>query len=93
MTNEAFENQAAKEVTNASDSKFPQEIEVAFTLKLTVDDQSERDYWLVSGTTNVTLDAIADLMDVVGDNNSMLLKSVNGLTYAQIQHAFAEREV
>jgi hypothetical protein len=73
-------------------SKFPQLIEVTLTLKVAVHDQAERDYWLDPNTGAATLDAVADFTDVINDNYSAELVSVNGLTYAQIQQAIAEHE-
>jgi hypothetical protein len=74
-------------------TEFPQQIEVTFTLIVEVSDQEDRDYWLEPGTTRPTLNAIADMMDMACDNCPANLKSVNGLTYAQIKQAMSEREV
>jgi hypothetical protein len=73
--------------------KFPQLIEVTLTFKVEVLDQAERDYWLDPNTGAATLDIVADFTDVINDNFSAELVSVNGLTYAQIQQAIAEHEV
>ncbi len=78
-------------VTVSPDSTFPQEIEVTFTLKLVVDDQAERDFWLEAGTTNVTLDAVVDIFYMLSDTISPV-NSVNGLTRAQLRQIMAERE-
>jgi hypothetical protein len=93
MTDVVVEPQQEKEITTSPEPVFPQEIEVTFVLKLTVEDQTERDYWLETGTTNVTLDAAADIMDMLCDNCAAGLESVNGLTYTQIHQALAKREV
>lgn len=77
--------------TPAVSTVFPQEIEVTLTLKLTMINQLERDYWLEPSTTNVTLDAVADIFDILGDSN-VAPKSINGYTYSQLQQAMAERE-
>jgi hypothetical protein len=89
MTDVVVEPQA---VIASPDSTFPQEIKVTFTLKLIVNDQADRDYWLEPGTSTTALDAVADVVDMIGENCSSDIKSMNGLTYAQIQQAFAERE-
>jgi hypothetical protein len=89
MTDAAVESQP---VTASPNPTFPQQIEVTFTLKLTVDSQAERDCWLEAGTTNATLDAAADIMDMLCDW-APALESVNGLTYTQIQQAFAKRDI
>jgi hypothetical protein len=78
---------------NVPDSTFPRQIEVTFILRLTVDDQFDRDYWLETGTDKVTLDAIADVTDILLDNLNPALETVNGLTYEQIKQAMADREV
>ncbi len=80
-------------VTASPNPTFPQQIEVTFTFKLTMDDQVQRNYWLEEGTTNVTLDAVADVMDMFCDNFGVSLESVNGLTNTQIQQAFAKRDI
>ena len=71
---------------------FPQQIEVTFTLKLTVNEQLERDFWFEPGTTNVTLDAVADIFDILSDYYSTL-ESVDNLTPEQIQQAMSKREI
>jgi hypothetical protein len=78
--------------TPAVSTVFPQEIELTLTLKYIANDQDERDYWLEPSTTNVTLDAVADIFDILGDSN-VAPKSINGYTYAQLQQAMSEREV
>jgi hypothetical protein len=74
-------------------TEFPQQIEVTFTLVVEVNDQEGRDYWLEPGTTKPTLNAIADMMDMACDSLVSAPKSVNGLTYRQIEQAMSEREV
>jgi hypothetical protein len=78
--------------TPAVSTVFPQQIEVTFTLKLTVNEQLERDFWFEPGTTNVTLDAAADIFDILSDYYP-ILESVNNLTHEQIQQVMSEREV
>ena len=90
MTDAAVESQP---VTASPNPTFPQQIEVTFTFKLNVDDEAQRNYWLEEGTTNVTLDAVADVMDMFCDNFGVSLESVNGLTNTQIQQAFAKRDI
>jgi hypothetical protein len=87
MTDVVVEPQA---VIASPDSTFPQEIKVTFTLKLIVNDQADRDYWLEPGTSTTALDAVADFTDVINDNYSAELVSMNGLTYAQIQQAMSD---
>jgi hypothetical protein len=72
-------------VKTNSEPTFPQQI--------TVNDQKERDSWLVPGTTSAALDAIADVMDIFCCNTEFLIEYVNNLTYAQIQKALSDREV
>jgi hypothetical protein len=90
MADVAIESQP---VTASPNPTFPQQIEVTFTFKLNVDSQAERDYWLEAGTTNTTLDAVADVMDMLCDNCAASLESVNGLTYAQIQQTMSKRDI
>jgi hypothetical protein len=90
MTDAAVESQP---VTASPNPTFPRQIEVTFTLKLNVDNEAQRNYWLEEGTTNVTLDAVADVMDMFCDNFGVSLESVNGLTNTQIQQAFAKRDI
>ena len=71
---------------------FPQQIEVTFTLKLIVNEQPERDFWLEPGTTNVTLYSVADIFDILSDCYPTL-ESVNNFTYWQIQQAMSERDI
>jgi hypothetical protein len=89
MTDVVVEPQA---VIASPASTFPQEIEVTFTLKLTVNGQLERDFWFEPGTTDVTLDAIADTFDMLSDGISPV-NSINGYTYAQLQQAMSERDI
>jgi len=90
MADAAVESQP---VTASPNPTFPQQIEVTLTLKLNVDNEAQRNYWLEKGTTNVTLDAVADVMDMFCDNFGVSLESVNGLTNTQIQQAFAKRDI
>jgi hypothetical protein len=90
MTDAAVESQP---VTASPNPTFPQQIEVTFTLKLNVDNEAQRNYWLEEGTTNVTLDAVADVIDMFCDNFGVSLESVNGLTNTQIQQAFTKRDI
>jgi hypothetical protein len=89
MTDVVVELQA---VTASPDPTFPQEIEVTFILKLTVEDQTEHDYWLETGTINATLNAVADMSDMLSDSCAYPVDAVNNLTHEQIQQALAKRE-
>ncbi len=63
---------------------FPQEIEVTLVLKLTVEDQDERDEWLEPGTFVIKPDALADVFDIF-DINYSPINSINNFTKAQLQ--------
>jgi hypothetical protein len=79
-------------VADASDSTFPQVIEVTFTFTLEMDDQIERNYWFKTGTTELTLEAIADMVDTFSSSYGTTLLSTNKLTNEQINQAMSERD-
>jgi hypothetical protein len=90
MTDAVLEPQA---VTASPDATFPQQVEVTITLKLTIDDQAERDYWLEPSTSTATLDVVADVMDILSDSCGYYVDAVNNLTHEQILQALAKRKV
>ena len=68
---------------------FPQQINVTFSLQVNVEDQSERNQWLDPVTGAVTIDAVADLGDILSENDCYPV-SINNLTPAQIQKLLAD---
>jgi hypothetical protein len=96
MTNVAFESQAGKEVTETPvvpvlSAIYPQEIEIPFKLRILVSSREERDQWLDASTNSVSTDAIADILDVLIDEDIIIL-SINNLTREQLQKILSERE-
>jgi len=68
-------------------ASIPQEIEVTLKLKILIDAQEARDYYLnADGTTSITV--IADFLDLVCSTGDLIyygqLNSVNDLTHDKI---------
>jgi len=72
-------------------ANFPQKLEVTFTFSLTASDQEEKDCW-VDSTGKASIDAIADLFDMLCDNGFIMLDTINGYTFDAIKQALADRE-
>ena len=72
--------------TSAQATSFPQEIEVTLKLRLKVEDQEDRDYWIDPQTGELSVSCIADMFeDVNGGGEVEVLISVNGITHPQMR--------
>ncbi len=70
--------------TKQTNLSFPQEIEVTITLKVRVQDQEARDYWLNPETGAVSIDTLADVLDYYDWNDENMV-SINNFTRIQLQ--------
>lgn len=95
MADTEFEPQAGEEIvkkeTPAVSTIYPQELEIPFKFHILANSPEERDQWFDTGTNNVSVDAIADIFDVLTDEGFTIL-SINNLTRQQLQKIFSERE-
>jgi hypothetical protein len=64
---------------------FPQEITVSLSLKVKVEDQEARDYFINSETNAAAVSFIADVFDMLGFGHEDVL-TINNLTQTQVQH-------
>lgn len=74
-------------LNNQTNFTFPQEIEVAITLRIRVTDQEARDYWLNPETGLVAVETLVDIIDsfTFSDAGDEHILSINNLTKAQLQ--------
>lgn len=66
--------------------QFPQEIEVTLVLRVCVNDQEARDYWLNPNTGSASIATLADVRDMFSfDGMDESIITINNLTKEQVQ--------